>query len=124
MLLEPIGGSGVDDISHLHAPPVSVREQAAVLVDRLRHQGSTSFRSLVADAGSTIVVIERSLIPVMAIIDGLIGRRDYTPLPPALDGAEVTAAIALGYSAGIDQPLGQRMRKHRTLRVDVDICRH
>ncbi len=39
------------DISHLHAPAVSVREQAAVLVDRLRHGGATSFRALTADAG-------------------------------------------------------------------------
>ena len=42
-------------LSHLHAPAVSVREQAAVLVDRLRRAGTASFRSLVADAESTRV---------------------------------------------------------------------
>ncbi len=49
------------DLSHLHAPPVSVREQAAVLVDRLRRHGTSTFRSLVADAGSTLVVVARFL---------------------------------------------------------------
>ena len=33
--------------AHLHAPAVSVREQAALVVDRLRRQGTMTFRSLV-----------------------------------------------------------------------------
>jgi len=49
------------DISHLHAPAVSVREQAAVLVDRLRHAGAASFRALTADADATVVVVARFL---------------------------------------------------------------
>ena len=51
----------VVDVSHIHAPAVSVREQAAVLVDRLRRHGAMAFRSLVADAGSTLVVVARFL---------------------------------------------------------------
>ena len=49
------------DLSHLHANTVSVREQAAVLVDRLRGRGSCSFRTLVADAENTLVVVARFL---------------------------------------------------------------
>lgn len=49
------------DLSHLHAPPVSVREQAAVLVDRLRRHSTATFRSLVQDAESTLVVVARFL---------------------------------------------------------------
>lgn len=49
------------DLSHLHAPAVSVREQAAVLVDRLRRHSTVTFRSLVQDAGSTLVVVARFL---------------------------------------------------------------
>jgi len=48
-------------LSHLHAPAVSVREQAAVVVERLRKQGSASFRSLVQDAESTLVIVARFL---------------------------------------------------------------
>jgi segregation and condensation protein A len=48
-------------LDHLHAPVVSVREQAAVLVDRLRRLRSASFRTLVSDADSTAVVVARFL---------------------------------------------------------------
>ncbi len=53
----------VVDVSHIHAPAVSVREQAALLVDRLRRHagGVVTFRALVADAGSTLVVVARFL---------------------------------------------------------------
>lgn len=68
------------DISHLHAPPVSVREQAAVLVDRLRHHGAVSFRTLVADAGSTIVVVARFLAVLELFREGAVGFDQVTPL--------------------------------------------
>src|SRR6478752_133484 len=45
----------------LHTPQVSVREQAAIIVERLRHRGQVSFRSLVADAESTLVIVARFL---------------------------------------------------------------
>ena len=48
-------------LDHLHAPQVSVREQAAIIVERLRRRGQVSFRSLVADADSTIVIVARFL---------------------------------------------------------------
>ncbi|TWP36684.1 segregation/condensation protein A [Leekyejoonella antrihumi] len=48
-------------LSHLHAPAVSVREQAALVVDMLRERGSASFRSLVQDAESTLVIVARFL---------------------------------------------------------------
>lgn len=48
-------------IDHLHAPRVSVREQAVVLAARLRDLGAATFRALTADAGATIVVVARFL---------------------------------------------------------------
>ncbi|MCU1535695.1 MAG: condensin subunit ScpA [Humibacillus sp.] len=48
-------------LEHLHAPQVSVREQAAIIVDRLRSRGQLSFRALVADADSTLVIVARFL---------------------------------------------------------------
>ncbi len=48
-------------LEHLHAPQVSVREQAALLVDRLRREQTCSFRALVADADSTLVIVARFL---------------------------------------------------------------
>ena len=48
-------------LEHLHAPAVSVREQAALVVDRLRRDRMVSFRSLVSDADSTLVIVARFL---------------------------------------------------------------
>lgn len=48
-------------VSHLHAPQVSVREQASLVVARLRERGSATFRDLVADADSTLVIVARFL---------------------------------------------------------------
>jgi len=48
-------------LEHLHAPQVSVREQAGILGTRLRAERVCSFRSLVADADSTLVIVARFL---------------------------------------------------------------
>jgi len=48
-------------LGHLHAPAVNVREQAALIVRQLRLFRSCSFRSLVADADSTLVIVARFL---------------------------------------------------------------
>jgi segregation and condensation protein A len=48
-------------LEHLHVPQVSVREQAALLVDRLRRDRMATFRDLVADADETIVIVARFL---------------------------------------------------------------
>ena len=47
--------------THIHAPRVSVREQAALLVERLRRARTLTFRALVADAEDTVVVVARFL---------------------------------------------------------------
>lgn len=59
---KPVPLVGLD---HLHSSTVSVREQAAVVVDRLRRNGSVTFTEIVADAGEgelgTLVVVARFL---------------------------------------------------------------
>ncbi len=59
-------------LEHLHAPAVSVREQAALIVDRLRRHPSTSFRTLIADAGSTMVVVARFLALLELFREGVV----------------------------------------------------
>jgi segregation and condensation protein A len=78
-LAPPPAPPGVD-LSHLHAPAVSVREQAAVLADRLRHGGAASFRTLTADAGSTLVVVARFLALLELFREGAVGFDQVTPL--------------------------------------------
>src|SRR6478609_1684966 len=48
-------------LAHLHAPAVSMREQAAVIIDVLRRSRTTTFRALTADAESTLMVVARFL---------------------------------------------------------------
>jgi len=68
------------DLSHLHATTVSVREQAALLVDRLRRGGAASFRTLTADAGSTLVVVARFLALLELFREDAVGFEQVTPL--------------------------------------------
>ncbi len=48
-------------IDHIHAPLVSVREQAGIVVARLRELGEASFRTLVEDTDDTLTVVARFL---------------------------------------------------------------
>ncbi len=48
-------------VDHIHAPLVSVQEQAAVVVARLRALGEASFRTLVEDTDDTLTVVARFL---------------------------------------------------------------
>ena len=60
-------------LAHLHAPAVSVREQAGILGERLRRERVASFRSLVADADSTLVVVARFLALLELFRESAIG---------------------------------------------------
>ncbi len=68
------------DLGHLHAPVVPVREQAALLVDRLRRVRSASFRTLTADADSTAVVVSRFLALLELFREGAISFDQAAPL--------------------------------------------
>ncbi|MFE4465135.1 segregation and condensation protein A [Oerskovia sp. NPDC056781] len=59
-------------LTHLHAPAVSVREQAGIVVGLLRREGAASFRVLVADAGETLVVVARFLALLELFREGLV----------------------------------------------------
>ncbi|MFJ3229084.1 segregation and condensation protein A [Streptomyces sp. NPDC086783] len=48
-------------VDHIHAPLVSVREQAEIVVARLRERGEVSFRVLVEDTEDTLTVVARFL---------------------------------------------------------------
>jgi len=48
-------------IEHIHRPLVSVTEESAKIVEHLRRSGRSTFRSLIGDADSTLVVVARFL---------------------------------------------------------------
>jgi segregation and condensation protein A len=53
--------SPVVGVQHLHMALVSVAEESRMVVEALRHSKSLSFRNLIADADSTLVVVARFL---------------------------------------------------------------
>jgi segregation and condensation protein A len=48
-------------IEHLHMPLVSVAEESKLVVEALRRSKSMSFRNLISDASSTLVIVARFL---------------------------------------------------------------
>lgn len=67
-------------IGHVHAAPVSVKEQAALLVDRLRRVRTASFRRLVGDAPDTVTVIARFLALLELFREGAVAFDQVHPL--------------------------------------------
>jgi segregation and condensation protein A len=67
-------------VSHLHVPLVSVREQAAIIVGRLRRQRTATFRALVSDATTTMVFIGRFLALLELFREGSVSFEQVAPL--------------------------------------------
>lgn len=67
-------------LEHLHAPPVSVREQAVILGDRLKRGAPLTFQALVADADSTLVVVARFLALLEMFRDRVVAFEQPAPL--------------------------------------------
>ena len=65
---------------HLHAPTVSVQEQAAIVVDRLRRSGTMTFRALCGDATDTLTRVARFLSLLELFREGAVGFEQVTPL--------------------------------------------
>jgi segregation and condensation protein A len=82
----------VVSVAHLHAPTVSVREQAGILSARLRRGGTVTFRSLTSDCSATIEVVARFLALLELFRDGLISFEQVTPLGDLLVRWTATAA--------------------------------
>ena len=67
-------------VGHIHAVRVSVREQAAILVDRLRRHPSATFRSLTVDCETTLLVVARFLALLELYRDGSVAFDQVSPL--------------------------------------------
>jgi segregation and condensation protein A len=67
-------------LAHLHGTPVSVKEQAELLGLRLRLGKPLTFRALIADAESTLVVVARFLALLEMFRDRAVGFEQLLPL--------------------------------------------
>jgi len=77
-------------VGHIHAPRVSVAEHMAAMASRLARTGSATFRTLVAECGSTLEVVARFL--------GLLEL--YRNGDVAFDQAEALAELRVRWTGG------------------------
>lgn len=97
-------------LGHLHAPAVSVREQAGLIAARLQAAGRLSFAELVADADSTLVVVARFLALLEMYRDRAVTFEQDTPLGDLQVQWDPTAADELPVLSGesdFDQEPGE-----------------
>ena len=67
-------------IAHIHLQRVSVREQAAIVVERLRRHRTSTFRALIADCDTTLLVIGRFLALLELYREQVVAFEQITPL--------------------------------------------
>src|SRR3954452_17032281 len=67
-------------LAHIHAPAVSVREQATVVVGRLKGSGTLTFRALAADAPDMMTRVARFLALLELFREGVVSFDQMTPL--------------------------------------------
>ena len=67
-------------LTHLHAPRVSVQEQAGILIGRLRRHGVLTFRAIAQDAADRLVVVARFLALLELAREQAVTFEQLTPL--------------------------------------------
>lgn len=67
-------------LAHLHAPAVSVRDQAGVVIERLRRTRTLTFRALTADSPDRVTTVARFLALLELFREGAVAFEQLTPL--------------------------------------------
>ena len=70
----------VVSLAHLHAPAVSVREQARLIVDRLRRSSSLTFRALSGDSPDRVTTVARFLALLELFREGAVAFEQVSAL--------------------------------------------
>lgn len=78
--MEPKPGPPELSLQHIHAPAVSVKEQAVIVIERLRRHGASTFRALVSDAPDTLTTVARFLSLLELFREGAVAFDQLTPL--------------------------------------------
>jgi segregation and condensation protein A len=67
-------------LAHIHAPTVSVKEQAALVVERLRRRKAMTFRALAGDSPDTLTTVARFLSLLELFREGAVSFDQMSPL--------------------------------------------
>ncbi|WP_435970857.1 segregation/condensation protein A [Streptomyces sp. Qhu_M48] len=84
-------------VDHIHAPLVSVREQAAVVVALLRERGSALFRELIEDVGDDTLTVVARFLALLEL---------YREKAVALDQETALGDLTVSWTGGETDPSG------------------
>ncbi|WP_411573703.1 segregation/condensation protein A [Streptomyces fradiae] len=98
-------------VDHIHAPLVSVREQAAIVVARLRERGEARFAELAEGADDTLTVVARFLALLELYRDRAVALDQDVPLGELTvrwTGGEAEAAVTDEFDRAAQGREGER----------------
>ncbi|WP_411110626.1 segregation and condensation protein A [Streptomyces sp. c-19] len=84
-------------VDHIHAPLVSVREQAAVVVALLRERGAALFRELIEDVGDDTLTVVARFLALLEL---------YREKAVALDQETALGDLTVSWTGGETDPAG------------------
>jgi segregation and condensation protein A len=97
-------------LQHIHAPAVSVREQAEVIVDRLRRTGTMTFRALCGDSPDMLTTVARFLALLELFRENAVAFDQVSPLGELTvrwsggDDADSVDAFRIDEFEGVPEP--------------------
>ncbi len=97
-------------LQHIHAPAVSVREQAELVVDRLRRAGTMTFRALCGDSPDMLTTVARFLALLELFREHAVAFDQVSPLGELTvrwtggDDAEAVADFRIDEFEGAPEP--------------------
>jgi len=97
-------------LQHIHAPAVSVREQAEIIVDRLRRAGTMTFRALCGDAPDTLTKVARFLALLELFRENAVAFDQMSPLGElsvrwtGSDDLDIEADVRIDEFEGLPEP--------------------
>ncbi len=104
-------------VTHMYQPLASVREQAAILVERLRRAGRATFRSLTADCAGTFEVVARFLAALELFREAAVSFEQLEPLGDLYvtwtGSSDGDVSVGDDYDAGAAKP-GQAEQEPQT----------
>ena len=84
-------------LHHIHAPAVSVREQGAIVMERLRRSGTMTFRALCGDSPDTLTTVARFLSLLELFREGAVAFEQVAAL------GELSVRWTGGEDADVDE---------------------
>lgn len=113
-------------VSHVHVQRVSVREQAAIIVQRLRRHRTSTFRALIADADTTLLVVGRFLALLELYREQVILFEQISPLGDltirwiGADDGDVEVADEFDVEREVDQVSAQEPAANAAVESEGD----